>query len=55
MRAVRRRRKTGLGTRSAELKAAYITRGEPSAGLCTIGVLYGVSAHVQDDLENVIK
>lgn len=55
MRAVRRRRKTGLGTRSAELKAAYVTRGEPSAGLSTIGVLYGASASGQADLENVIK
>lgn len=55
MRAVRRRRKTGLGTRSAELKAAYITLGEPSAGLSSTGVLYGASALVQADLENVIK
>jgi hypothetical protein len=49
MRAVRRRRKTGLGTRSAELKAAYVTRGEPRAGPSTTGVLYGASVHVQGD------
>jgi hypothetical protein len=55
MRAARRRRKTGLGTRSAELKAAYITSGEPSAGPSTIGVLYGASAHVQAVLEIVTK